>query len=117
MFRLVLFCDDKSLPRILHSVRGLVLKDGMSVEAVANAHEVNGTIKPLSRGSAADMMIAWMRKKKMAVINAEKAREFCREHNLSEGTYSSLLAAAQKVGALRKTGKGTQSQYTLAAKK
>jgi hypothetical protein len=112
MFRIVCFCDDKHLPKILWLLQGQVYD--LTNEPVVNAKKVKGKVKAnIKSGDKMEMLEQYLQDYKE--VTPDEVRGFCKEVGLRPGGYSLVLSNAIKAGLLRRIG--VEYRYTVLTKK
>lgn len=113
MFRLEIFCDDKNLSRILHSLKGLAIGQP-GIQPVANAEAKNGKVKARN-GDLPGMFLAHVKKHQLKDITADHMRQFGTDHGYNPNGYGGLLKRLMESKTIRKrTGsKGSNTTYVL----
>jgi hypothetical protein len=112
MFRIECFCDDKKLAAVLRALAGLVV-GSPGVTPVINAEVKAGKLKQSTGGKLIDLFAEHLRAEKPEVIDSDYARAFIKDLGMSPASYTYLLRKACDTKLVRKTGKGTQSKYTV----
>src|SRR5262245_51522187 len=114
MFRLEIFCEDKNLPRVLHSLTGLIA-DTPKIQPVANAKMTGGKIKAKVNGNLPELFKAFAKKNKLATVTPAELKTFAVEHGYAETSYSLFLARLVKEKILRKRSgtKGNRTAYMV----
>lgn len=113
MFRVTFYVDTRRLGEALEALQGLAR--GMpEVVPVANAEAKNGALKARTNGAASDMLVDWIRKQHLKEVRPVDAQKFLRSIGRSPQSASyTLNEVISKHKALRKTGKGIKTVYTV----
>jgi hypothetical protein len=109
MFRIECYCQDKHLAAVLLALRGLILADP-KVQPVANADD---HLQAQTNGSIGELFRAHVRTGKVKVVNAAFAKDFLVRIGRSPRSSTYCLKEGQKLGYLRKKGKGSNMTYTV----
>jgi len=110
--RIELFCDDRKVGEVLRLVAGVAIGQP-SVQPVVNAENKDGQLKAESSGDKIALFRKWLAKKKLAEVNSDLGREFCKSVGSDPESYNYLFGKARDLGLLRKVGKGTHSRWKV----
>jgi hypothetical protein len=116
VFRIEAFCEDKHLPAILHSLKGLVIGQP-AIQPVANAKVEGGVVKQKVNGNLLPLFAAFLKARKLQMVRPVHIKEFAKENGYAETTYSVFLSRLVKEKVLKKKAgtKGNQTVYTVIA--
>jgi hypothetical protein len=122
MFRIEFLCDDKRLPKVLLSLNGLILADGLKVQPVVNAkvNKRNGKVEARTGGTALEMLADWYARSKKTQTSSAEIRTFLLKNGFSVDSCSSVIGRAIKMGMLKRIGKGgpgRPARYSVQIKK
>lgn len=113
LFRLEGFVPDKHVAFVLRMLGGKV--QHLHCAPVTNAVHKNGKLTAETSGKAADMAMAWLKKRKMQRFTVADIRQFMREIGRSELSAGSVLKDLKPL--ITRHGKGpAHFYYTLKGK-
>jgi len=104
MFRVVIMCDDRKLPDVLHALIGKVHGSPEVMPVINATVSRNGQVKAASSGDRMEMLASYIKQHKLQTMTANEMRAFCMHIGLSERSYGFVLTQAQEAGLLRKGG-------------
>ena len=104
--RIEVFCEDKLVGRIQRALAGLGVLNVKSMP-VANAKaDKNGKVKAESSGDLLEMLVVWLRDKKLKTVTPKDLQQFAVSAGRAATSYSVVLARAIAAKILKKS-KGT----------
>ena len=112
MFRIEAFCDDKNLARVLYALAGLV-HGQPAIQPVANGKVENG--KVTSRGETNEVFLKYAKANKMVKFAAKDLADFVKQMGLAPASRGYMLKRLMADGVIKKSGKGTNTVYTVQA--
>lgn len=123
MFRIECLCDDKNLPKVLHAISGLVLRQGFDCQPVAADTRIDGRGRVANNGGTRlEVFAGWLSKSNAQQLDTNAVRVFMKSHGYAPTASSQLLHEATRAGILRRVGVGVyvraaSGQKALAAPK
>ena|SRR5215467_7105352 len=112
MFRIVIYCDDRKLGKLLHGLTGLA-RGTPEVTPVVNVEKRGKYLKQATNGSAVEMFADYIKKHKLTEVNSDIGRMFCKSIGRSPEGYNNLFQQSKKAGLLRKTGNTSNVKWSV----
>jgi hypothetical protein len=111
MFEVKFFVTEKDLGEAFKRLTGLA-RD-VSYHYVPNLEpKANGKVH-MSAADSQEMFLKEMHKRKLTQVNANVARDICKEIGFAQTSYSYMLQGLQKTGVLKRSGTPQKYVYTL----
>jgi hypothetical protein len=116
LFRVIIFVDDRKLPKLLHQLPGLAMGQP-EVVPVSNAQKRGGKIVAKSSGNSSEMFMDHLKQHKITNFTPSQAKEVLKAIGLQPGSISYMLKYLRAAKLIRHNGKNHQdSAYTVVMK-
>lgn len=114
LFRVTCFVEDKNLAKAMRALTGIA-RDVRSEPVVNVEGRRNGKLAAATGGTVGEMLAHWVVENKMAEVTPAQVREFLKSVGRSPQSASYALRQAVLAKALKRTGKGFATRYTVAS--